>query len=355
MSTPDFEAYYQDAIKLNDDELAQQSSLLPEIPERLIDSHTHSSNADFIAEYEMLPSILGHMMSTFPRVSIEQSRQIDQILMPGKSIGKLRFAHVYPGLDHRAITEYILQYNRDIDRTALFGLSETPEDTEYTISELRSGKYNALKMYYLSSDSPKSEVYEYFPPEILRVAQQEHLPIILHLPHSLYQSEHEVHRVAKDFPDLSIVLAHIGVANVPKPALDGILARFSEHPNVFVDTAMVDSKAIVLSALKNLGRDRVLYGSDEPLNLMRVVAFYNPDLQRDRVLTGYPYHWADSEEQAKWSHLATEPFVHSQWSQLKAILGAARKVVASQNDYQNLLDDVFYGNANRVFNFDWSN
>lgn len=350
--TPNFSEYFEHAMSIRPEEEELREDLLPRLPDTIIDGHTHCSSHEFIDGYNMPERIYGHMMSTFPDVDIEQSAEIDMMFFPGKKINKLRFAHIYPGLDHKSINKHILSHNNNGDRTALFGLSNSIDDIEYTIEELRTGKYSALKMYYMSSEPPMEKIFEYFPREVLDVAQKEEVPIILHLPHSLYNSREEVRKLAEIYPDLKIVLAHVGVANAPKPELDSILSSFAEHPNIYVDTALVDSADVVFSALKKLGRKRVIYGSDEPLNLMRTVTYFNPDLQMDRVLTDYPYHWANQEEQSKWKHLANKPFVHNQWHQLGAIAVAVQNFVSGPEAYESVMEDVFANNARKVFGFD---
>lgn len=344
-----FDAYLENALTLNDEELRIREESLPLIPDTIVDAHTHASHRQFVEEYDMPAHIKAHMMSTFPQVDIEQSQEIDQALMSGKEVHKLRFAHVYPGLAHRAITEYIESKNTERDGVVLFGLSNSQEEIDYTISELEKGTYSGLKMYYLSSIPPKETVYEYFPHQILEVAQKQGVPIILHLPKSLYESSGEAMDVAEKYPDLKIILAHIGVANIPKPELGSILQALSEYPNILVDTAMVDSAAIVTEALRHFGAKRVLYGSDEPLNLMRIATFFNPDLQRDRVLTDYPYHWADKAEQEKWRHLVDAPLVHSHWRQIGAIVDSVRQLSDSTRAEDLALEQIFNANAKTTF------
>ncbi|UTX50990.1 amidohydrolase family protein [Candidatus Saccharibacteria bacterium TM7i] len=344
-----FDAYFENALNLNEDELQIREATLPLLPDTIIDAHTHASHQRFIDEYDMPSHIKAHMMSTFPQVDIEQSQEIDRKLMPGKEIHKIRFAHVYPNLGQRAVTEYIKSENTEKDSVALFGLSNSPEEIDYTISELETGNYSALKMYYLNSIPPKETVYEYFPHQVLEVAQRQEVPIILHLPKSLYESSNEAIDVAEKYPDLKIILAHIGVANVPKPELGSTLESLSKHPNILVDTAMVDNATIVTEALEHLGAERILYGSDEPLNLMRIASFFNPDLQRDRVLTDYPYHWANQAEQKKWRHLITTPLVHSHWRQISAIIDSVRTLSHNTDEEDSSLESIFNTNAKNTF------
>lgn len=350
MSTPNYELYFEHALTLNEEELQLQERYLDEIPDNIVDTHVHAASAKDVNVTAIPEHIQRHMMSTYPITSFEQSQKITELLMPGKEVRKLRFAHVFPGIGHSAVNQYLIDGSPEGDKTALFGLSDGSEQIDYTISELRSGKYAGLKMYYIASVPPKYELYEYFPPEILESAQKQEVPIILHLPHSLYRSDDEVVSLAENYPNLKIVLAHVGVAHLPRPELETVLAKFGEYSNIYADTARVHSAEIIAAAIRHLGSERLLYGSDEPLNLLRSVAFFNPDLQSPRVLTDFPYHWVDPDEQKKWHHLAPR-FVHSQWEQMEAIVSALDLLQLSQSARDRMVQNIFQTNAERIFGF----
>jgi predicted TIM-barrel fold metal-dependent hydrolase len=349
ISTEAFGAYLDHALVMNEHELALREQLVPELPDTIVDSHTHFVPAGACDPQEIPPSILGHMMSTFASFTFEQSRDLDEMFFPGKQLSKARFSHVFPNIDKREVNEAVLETAAQGDYPVLFGVSDTPEDVDYTVAQLESGGYRGLKMYYLASEPPKYNVYEYFPQPVLQAAERAGTPIILHLPHSLYRSEAEVFRVAEDYPDLKVILAHVGVANVPKPEIDSILAGFATLPNVYADTALVDSDEIVHKALQHLGPERVLYGSDEPLNLMRTQTYFNPKLQAPRVLTDYPYHWARADEQAEFRHLAEGPFVHNHWAQVRALVGGIALVSGNPEERQHNSELVFRENARELF------
>jgi predicted TIM-barrel fold metal-dependent hydrolase len=349
MSIP-YEQYYEHALALNENERVLQSIIVPQLPDLIVDTHVHAGAPEHFSEITIPDHVRTHMMSTFPVTTIEMSRNIDATLLPGQDIQKLRFAHAFTGIAHRAVNQYLLSNSPNTDRVALFGVSNNAEDVIYTREHLRSGAYAGLKMYYNASNPPKEEMDEYFPPEILDVAEDERIPIILHLPKSLYRSAEEVEMAAARNPELKIVLAHIGVAHVVRPELDGILHRFAAAGNVYVDTSGVDSAELVLKAMQHLGPDRVMYGSDEPLNLIRSVVYDNPDVG-PRLLVDHDYHWADRQEQARWRHLADKPFVHNQWRQLQAILDAVDMFAARSSDKTRLLEKIFHGNAQSVFGF----
>jgi predicted TIM-barrel fold metal-dependent hydrolase len=345
-----FDEYFEHALQLNEAEVGLRAAILPQLPDTIIDSHVHAAPADCVDIDRMPEHILAHMMSTFPIASLEKSVASSELLTPGVEVRKLRFAHVFPGVDHKKVNDYLTDESPEADRVALFGLSDSDDDIEYTREELRTDKYSALKMYYIASDPPKYGLYEYFPEPILEVAEQKGTPIILHLPHSLYSSSEEVLDLAGRYPDLKIVLAHVGVAHVPRDELGAILSAFSEHTNIYADTARVHDERIVASAISHLGADHVLYGSDEPLNLLRSTVYFNPDLQAPRLLTDYPYHWVDPVEQERWRHLS-ERFVHSQWEQFEAILKAIDLLDGTATSKEAILEEVFSGNAKKVFSF----
>lgn len=345
-----YEQYYQHALALNEEERRLQARITPQLPDLIIDTHVHAGAPEHFLEPEMPDHITNHMMSTFPVTTIEHSHVIDAALLPGQDVRKLRFAHAFTGIAHRAVNEYLLTESPDNDQVALFGVSNSAADIAYTQEQLRSGNYAGLKMYYNASNPPKENLHEYFPPEVLATAQAGGIPIILHLPKSLYRSAEEVEAAVTRYPDLKIVLAHIGVAHVVRPELDGVLHRFAQSGNVYVDTSGVDSAELVLKALRYLGPDHVVYGSDEPLNLIRSTVYDNPDFG-PRLLVDYDYHWADGQEQARWRHVADKPFVHNQWRQLQAILDAAEVFATSPQDKAHLLEAIFHGNAQSVFGF----
>jgi hypothetical protein len=344
-----FRAYLDNALAMNEHELALRDDLVPELPDAIVDSHTHFVPEGACDPRDIPPKILGHMMSSFTSFTFDQSRALDEMLFPGKHVTKARFSHVFPNINKPEVNEAVLATAEQGDYPVLFGVSDSPEDVDYTVAQLESGKYRGLKMYYLASDPPKYGIYEYFPKPILEAAERTSVPIILHLPHSLYKSEDEVFQVANDYPGLSIILAHVGVANMPRPEIDKILAGFATLPNVYADTALVDSDEIVYRALQHLGPRRVLYGSDEPLNLMRTQTYFNPKLNTPRVLTDYPYHWIQPDEQAEFRHLAEGPFVHNHWAQIRALVGGIALISGSPEERQRNAELVFATNARTLF------
>lgn len=345
-----YEKYFDHALKLNEYEISLQKRLLLELPSTIIDSHVHASTSEHYSIDNMSDRVLSHMMSTFPVNDLETSALIDERLMPGIEVRKIRFANAYAGISHFAVTNYLIDNSPAKDAVVSFGLSETEEQVEGTIEFLRDPRVSGLKMYYLASNFEKSKLYDYFPKPILEVAQEKAKPIILHLPHSLYNSKNEVLDLAERYPNLDIILAHMGVAHIPRKELGTILDLFAKHDNIYADTSQVHDSRVISAGIRHLGVDKLIYGSDEPLNLIRSVIYDNPNLG-PRILTDYPYHWVDPEEYAENIQTIKTPFIHSEWQQLQAIFDGMKLAGFTDTTQTTAAKDkIFHDNAAHVFN-----
>ncbi|OJU88201.1 hypothetical protein BGO17_04500 [Candidatus Saccharibacteria bacterium 49-20] len=348
LPTPDFRAYFAHSMKPTEYEIKFRDALNDQLPSNIVDVHVHASEADHF-DITQAQSILDKSASTFPETTIEQSQQIDTLLHPHMNVRKLRFAHAFRGINHRAVNSYLLENSPEQDRVALFGISENDEEIEYTREELRSGQYSGLKMYYCSSSEEKTALYEYFPKPVLEVAEAVNVPIILHLPKTVSRSMDEIRAIVEDFPNLRIMLAHIGVTWTYPANFPATMAEVANYPNVFVDTSGVTNPSIVATALEQLGPERVLYGSDEPLNLLREFTYTNPELG-PRLLTDYPYHWVHQDEYEANKHLLPENLMYCELQQVDALLVAIRSV-ASARHADAYIQSIFHDNGQREFGF----
>lgn len=337
------EKYLLHAIKFKPEEIRLRDSFSAWLPEDIIDCHAHCNRPEDVSNVP--EKALKHMLSTFPYYSLEDSAWIrDTFFHPGKHIRTLRFAKTFSGINHRTANAYLLQESPSEDRVALFGL---PEDAEYTISMLDHPRVSALKMYYSYIEPTAQKIYEVFKPEILARAQQLDKPIILHMPKTILGSIDDLEQVIADFPRLRIVIAHLGSTKFVVPGLKEAYLRLVPRENIFLDTALNPSGDVVRLALECFGRERILYGSDEPLHLIRSTAYNNPK-KGQRIVTDYPYHWVDSEEHSEFGHLATKA-IHAHWQALGAVRTAIETLPkAEQEDAKR---QIFFTNARDFFRF----
>jgi predicted TIM-barrel fold metal-dependent hydrolase len=70
-------------------------------------------------------------------------------------------------------------------------------------------------------------------------------------------------RLAARFPDVTIVMAHMGHGHIVY--INAALDVAEDHENIMVDTAGMTMHSKIREAVERLGEDRVMYGSDTPL------------------------------------------------------------------------------------------
>lgn len=331
--------YVRNALRFihSEQHAVQQAALW--LPKTIVDAHVHCNDPRDVSELPL--RIRRHMISTFPGWPIDLSHYVQRMLYPDRHLVAVRFPNPYPGVDHRAANDYLLAHASGDDRVAAFGLQE---DVEYTRQIIRDVNVVALKMYYLYADPPAVTIAETFPGEILKECQNLGKPIILHLPRPLWQCTNELISLVEAFPRLKVILAHLGMPRGAGEELQSAYDRLAEHANVLADTAMISSRTAIVCALSRLGPGRVLFGSDEPLNLVRAVVYRHPTMG-ERLATEFPYHWADPREMRTQLHRARGA-AHLHWAALTALRAALHDFCGLESA---VVRQVFAENAVRVF------
>jgi len=135
----------------------------------------------------------------------------------------------------------------------------------------------AQNSYYI--DDPKLSL-----PLVEEIAKTGKL-LAFHVGTDAYETTHpfRVAKVARMFPELLILMAHMGgVAHYDLS--NAAIEMAQECPNLILIGSAVRSRAI-LKAIKTLGPGRVCFGSDTPFELMHVeVAKYNALLEDEVTL-----------------------------------------------------------------------
>lgn len=342
MRTIDREAYLAYALDFKPQERKLLTGFAQWLPQRIIDCHAHCNLAAHVRWID--DGTLNHILSTFPSFSLEESAQWHSTLYPNSEIRSLRFSKTFSGIDHKQANRYLIENSRPSDRIALYGL---PDDIAYTVAALRHPRVSALKMYHSYFQPPATEVYQYFPKEVLETAQNLDIPIILHPPRIITKCQDQVVRLLGDFPRLRVVLAHLGLTKAVVPGLQEAYEALAQRNRIFLDTALVPSAEVVSLAIRYFGAERVMYGSDEPLNLIRSTAYTHP-AKGQRLITEYRYHWVDGEEHEQYRHLAAG-VTHAHWQSLNAIKGAIEELPLSIQE--DMKQKIFHGNAREFFGF----
>ncbi len=336
------EAYLRDALTLKEGELAKIAEFSEWLPDDIIDCHAHSNLEEHVSYVS--EKTFGHMLSTFTYFSIENSKRVHTLLYPGKRIRSLRFPKTFRGIDHYAANEYLLNESDPEDRVAIFGL---PQDVPYTGAMLKHPRCSALKMYWSYVEPSAETIYDFFLPEILEEAQACGVPIVLHLPKMITRSLGDLLQMLNDFPRLRVSIAHLGLSKMDVPGLREALAALRPFTLVNLDTALNPAGVVYSMALSEVGTERVMFGSDEPLNLIRSIPYEHP-VKGQRLMAEFAYHWLANQEHEEFRHLA-KFVLHSHWLSMNAAKDAIDAYAPSERGRIKQL--VFRDNARSFFGF----
>lgn len=101
--------------------------------------------------------------------------------------------------------------------------------------------------------------------------------LAFHIGADAYDKTHpfRVAKISEEFPELQILLVHMGGVGMPDDISDAAIEFALQHDNMTLIGSHVHHKA-VLKAIRKIGAGRVCFGSDAPFQLMHVeLAKYN--------------------------------------------------------------------------------
>jgi predicted TIM-barrel fold metal-dependent hydrolase len=113
------------------------------------------------------------------------------------------------------------------------------------------------------------------------------LPVLVHSGHPIFTLPWSIEELAVSFPDVPVVMAHMGHGNAVY--INAAIDIAERRPNVYLETSGMPMHTKIAEAVARVGAGRVLYGSDAPFHhpaveilRVRVSGLHAPDL--DRVL-----------------------------------------------------------------------
>ncbi|OHD55616.1 MAG: hypothetical protein A2Y33_13350 [Spirochaetes bacterium GWF1_51_8] len=93
------------------------------------------------------------------------------------------------------------------------------------------------------------------------MAERLKLPVAVHTASDIYSPARAVYERALEFPDAVFIMVHMGLNTDHGEAVRLI----GKLPNLYGDTTWVDTPSVV-SAVKRLGSDKILFGTDAPIS-----------------------------------------------------------------------------------------
>lgn len=234
------------------------------VPERVYDVHAHLYRESFWdgdtpAQVRAGPS----------DISSEIYREQMQWILPGREVHGLHFP--FPAqkpIDTVAPNAWISQEIKKDPLSRGQFLVRPTDDPEWVRQEIHRLGLRGLKPFASFAQVDQynlAEIPDYLPEPLVAVANEEGWTITLHLVRPESASDKSniywIQRYCKKYPHIKLILDHSARGFNPYHAVRG-LQELNGLDNLWVDTSVNCSPLATIAALRCLGPDRVLYGSD---------------------------------------------------------------------------------------------
>ena len=99
---------------------------------------------------------------------------------------------------------------------------------------------------------------------LAELAAERGVPVLVHCGHSEFSGPWAIEPLAARFPELQVILGHMGHGHIVY--INGAIEVAARRPNVYLETSGMPMGPKIAAAVRRLGAERVMYGSDSPFH-----------------------------------------------------------------------------------------
>jgi predicted TIM-barrel fold metal-dependent hydrolase len=314
------------------------------LPDELVDFHTHVGKIEHM-KYAGGPPRTWVDYLTPHSWTVESHYRHYATIFPGKKVTPVMFGMLSGEPDVDALNAYAAAGAAQHQAYAF--LVTRPEWSGAELERrIREGGFRGLKPYPTMVRGKAGDditVFDFLPREHMAVAQALGLPVILHLPRPGRLADPanlaELHHICAGYPQLKLVVAHIGRAYCLPNAEKG-LPQLRDCANLYYDFSAATDADVFELALREVGPRRLIFGSDIPYVAFRARRYCEGDnyvnVVRFASFTDSHLRVASPEEK--------DSITFYVYEQIAAMRRAAERVGLSRAD----VDDIFTNNALRL-------
>lgn len=341
--------YIDNAFHLNTSEQNIQESVVPNVPRKTIDIHTHlgrRKDAD-----GLVADLHSNMISSFTYFSLEEHYEARRKLWKDgfDDIKQVAFCFPLRGIDIKNGNDYVFEVG-EIDKNFIPFLTGNPLDIPYTLRELDTREWKGVKIHPEQLERKAKNITDFFPHPVLSKVNEERLPITLHLPTNLMTDYPELISLAEMYPNVHFIVAHFGMSRGNTQLTEKALSSIAPIDNISLDTSWFIDGEVIKKGLEIVGSDKILYASDQPYNLIRARFVTHPQLG-ERIFTDFPYHWANPIEQKAYQEatvLDPHEFSNFHFEGLRVLMEAIDKSSETEEAKNSTIKKIFITNAQKA-------
>lgn len=327
MSQALFNIHDLDAIKILGDFL----------PDRIFDAHAHLYDQSFMQASKpgRTYTVEDYLRDMSPALGNPKTLRMNWITFPDKSMGD-------PASGTLAQSDaFLVEQLQALPGNVGEIMAAPGETAEHLASRLVHPGIRGIKCYHnliQRADTWNAGIGEYLPEGAWELAQEKKLYITLHMVKNNALADPDnlayIKAMAKRYPDAVLILAHAARSFASWTGVEtvGQLAGFE---NIWYDISGVCESPAIFQIFHKVGKDRVMWGSDYPVSVMRGKAISLAD----------GFYWIYEKDLANFT--AATP-IHS-WLVGIENLMATRQACIMADMTATEVEDLFYNNAARLF------
>lgn len=224
-------------------------------PIEVIDAHSHMGERKQLAIHQ-IPPIMKFMAEDMLRSM--DGAGVDRVVTFAIGAGK--------PTDYRETNQYVAEtMKRHPNRFIGFMRLNPAQGAKETLSVLEEGVklgLKGIKIHPLIEKTPANDKEKVYP--LMEAAQHHGLVVLFHCGLGEDASPKRIGEVARDFPELSIIMGHSGLVEGVRDAVE----QAKKYPNLYMDSSGIGWLPFFCESIVWAGADRVMYGSDHPFNPM---------------------------------------------------------------------------------------
>lgn len=319
------------------------------VPKRVFDAHVHIIDQSYQVETvteEMKRSYW--VMELSEMMDVDTAERCFQTVFPGREVCCTGFGYPFLGWEIEGSNEYIWKALPEKKWNALAMVRPTwvAEQIDWILS--RPGVLGVKPYYTLIGYDAHSRdkyieasIFDFLPHHQLEVLNTHRAWVTLHVPRAGRLGDprnlSEIREIRRRYPNIQLIIAHFGRSYTKAHAEEGLIP-LADDPGLYFDNSAVLNPAVHALALKHIGPDRILYGSDNPIFFMRGRQQWQERSYINR--TSYPFHFNTNREPPE----VEAGYTLYMYEALKALKDACCDAGIDQDG----VEKIFFRNAEQI-------
>ncbi|MBM3493090.1 MAG: hypothetical protein FJX72_02025 [Armatimonadetes bacterium] len=306
------------------DRAVYRDEIAPWLPARILDFHVHVNLPEHTGPIAPERIASNWAMEVGTAQPWEGLRATYASLFPDREVACVAFGTVYRETYTDANNAYVLAGSAETANAAYALMCTRPEWHADKVAQGLAQGFAGIKPYpdFVPEGDGEVRVFDFLPHEHLRALDDAAGILMLHLPRAGRIGDpdnvREVLEIRQRYPRIKMVIAHVGRAYCLPTAQRG-LPDLARNSGISFDISANLNSDVFRYALETVGPDRLLFGSDLPITLLRGVREHVGEKYINYVSA--PYSWNTNrkspEEEARYTFYLYE--------EIRALIRAIRQ------------------------------